>query len=140
MQQPRCAKCGRKLKSLLSIARGLGPKCAGVAGKGQSVKPQMRSHIGLAYSLGVNDSCQQSMPIRDIPTRRISKRELIRRRKEERRRLFEARQPFQCGILSATRAPLIYLPLPNDQWKEERTGRTIPHERLQDYLQRFGLI
>ena len=35
----------------------------------------------------------------DLPTKRLSKRELYRRRREERRRLFETREPFQCGVL-----------------------------------------
>ena len=140
MQQPRCVKCGRKLKSPLSIARGMGSKCAGITAGGQSNKLRVRSHSGLPYSLGVNVSGKQVMPIGDVTIRRISKGELIRRRREERRRLFEARQPFQCGMLSTTRTPLVYLPLPDDQWKEEQSGRTISHERLQNYLQRFGLI
>ena len=140
MQEPRCVKCGRRLKSLVSIARRMGPKCAGITTRGQTIRFRPQKHSGLAYPIGLDNSLQQPMPIGDIPTRRISKRELIRRRKEERRKLFEARQPFQCGILSMTRAPLIYLPLSDDKWKEEHSGRTISHGRLQDYLQRYGLI
>ena len=30
-KNPRCKKCGRLLKSPLSIASGMGPKCAGVS-------------------------------------------------------------------------------------------------------------
>lgn len=36
-KKPRCQKCGRPLKSALSIARGLGPICAGANGGGRSV-------------------------------------------------------------------------------------------------------
>jgi hypothetical protein len=80
------------------------------------------------------------MPIGATPRKRISKREIIRRKKEERRRRFEARLPFQCGVLVASRRPLVYLPLPDDKWKEEHSGRTIPRARLQDYLLRYRLI
>ena len=140
MEIPRCIKCGRRLKSPESIARGVGPKCAGVFGNSRSMKVRVPSRNGFAYLLGMTGSHQASMPIGATPIRRISRRELIRGKKAERRRLFEARLPFQCGILVASRRPLVYLPLPDDSWKEEHTGRTIPHARLQDYLQRYGLI
>lgn len=140
MDVPRCMKCGRRLESPESIARGIGPKCAGTSGRSRSAKVRVTSRNGLAYSLGLTDSHQQPMLMGEARTRRISRRELIRRKKEERRRRFEARLPFQCGILVANRMPLVYLPLPDDKWKEEHSGRTIPHARLQDYLLRYGLI
>ncbi len=77
MQQPRCVKCGRKLKAPESIARGMGPKCAGVSSKGRGVKIRMRKHYGSAYSLGISGGLQQPMPIGDLPDEKISKRELI---------------------------------------------------------------
>ncbi len=140
MELPRCMKCGRRLKSPESIARGIGPTCAGTSGARRRVKILVRQPSGSAYSLGMTGSHQQPMPIGATLRKRISKREIIRRKKEERRRRFEARLPFQCGTLIASRRPLVYLPLPGDTWKEEHSGRTIPHSRLQDYLLRYGLI
>ncbi len=140
MEVPRCIKCGRKLKSPESIARGIGPKCAGTSGSSRRVQVRMRHLSGSAYSLEGPDGHQQSMPIGARSTERISKREIIRRKKEERRRRFEARLPFQCGVLVASRRPLVYIPLPDDTWREEHSGRTILHARLQDYLLRYGLI
>ncbi len=140
MEIPRCSKCGRRLKSPESIARGIGPKCAGVSAKSRSVRIRLSGRNGSAYSLGVTGNYQQPMPIGATAGKRISKREIIRRKKDERRRRFEARLPFQCGVLLASRRPLVYLPLPDDIWKEEHSGRTIPHARLQDYLLRYGLI
>lgn len=140
MEVPRCIKCGRRLKSPESIARGIGPKCAGTSGKSRSVKVGVSRQHGSAYSLGLLDRHQQPMPIGATSTKRISKREITRRKKEERRRRFEARLPFQCGMLVASRRPLVYLPIPDDKWKEDHSGRTIPHARLHDYLLRYGLI
>ncbi len=140
MEVPRCIKCGRRLKSLESIARGIGPKCARVSGRSRSVRIRLSGRNRSAYPLGLADSHLQPMPIGAPPRRRISKREVIRRKKEERRRRFEARLPFQCGVLVASRRPLVYLPLPDDKWREEHSGRTIAHARLQDYLLRYGLI
>ncbi len=140
MEVPRCIKCGRRLKSAESIARGIGPKCAGTSGSNRRVQIRTQHPNGLAYSVGATDGHQQPMPIGDAPSRRISKKEVIRRKKEERRRRFEARLPFQCGVLIASRRPLVYVPLPDDIWKEEHSGRTIPHARLQDYLLRYKLI
>ncbi len=140
MEIPRCSKCGRRLKSPESIARGIGPKCAGTSGSSRRVQIRMRHLSGSAYSLEGPNGHQQPMPIGVPSTKGISKRELIRRKKQERRRRLEARLPFQCGILVASHRPLVYIPLPDDTWKEEHTGRTIPHARLQDYLQRYVLV
>ncbi len=140
MEVPRCAKCGRRLRSPESIARGIGPKCAGTSGRSRGVRVRVCHQHGSAYSLGLADGHQQSMPIGATAGKRISKREVIRRKKVERRRRFEARLPFQCGVLVSSHRPLVYLPLPDDKWREEHSGRTIAHARLQDYLLRYGLI
>ncbi len=140
MEAPRCIKCGRRLKSLESIARGVGPKCAGVAGSSRMLKVRMSSRNGLAYSRVVAGSDPQPVPIGATAVQGIPKSDFIRRKKQERRRRFEARLPFRCGVLATSRRPLVYLPLPDDNWKEEHSGRTITHARLQDYLRRYGLI
>ncbi len=140
MELPRCIKCGRILKSPESIARGIGPKCAGASSGSRSTKIRVTIHNGSTYSAGQTSGHQQSMPTGAPAGKRISMREIVRRKKEERRRRFEARLPFQCGVLVASRRPLVYLPLPDDKWREEHSGRTIAHARLQDYLLRYGLI
>ena len=38
-KKPRCAKCGRVLTSAASIARGIGPECAGLSGGKGPAKP-----------------------------------------------------------------------------------------------------
>lgn len=46
--QPTCIKCGRKLKSPVSIARGMGPKCAGGSSKsGKKVRIRIRRSYGV---------------------------------------------------------------------------------------------
>ncbi len=140
MEVPRCIRCGRRLKSQESIARGIGPKCAGASVRSRGVQTRMQYPNRSTYSLGLAESCQQPMPIGAASTKRISKREIIRRKKEERRRRFEARLPFQGGVLVASHRPLVYLPLPDDKWQEEHSGRTIPQAKLRAYLLRYGLI
>ena len=139
--QPRCKKCGRILKSPGSIARGMGPKCAGVsASSGQSAHARVKRSSGTAYqSLGSNQT-QAPLFLGDLPTKRLSKKELYRRRREERRRSFEMHVPFQCGVLLPKRMPLVYTPLDDGNWKENPSGRVISHERLQDYLLRYRFI
>jgi hypothetical protein len=75
-----------------------------------------------------------------LPTKRLSKRELYRRRRKERRRSFETREPFQCGMLLPKRKPLVYTPLDDGSWKENPTGRVISNERLQEYLKQCRFI
>ncbi len=139
--KPRCKKCGRALKSPASIARGMGSKCAGVtATSGKKVGHKMRRSSGKAYqSVGMNSGQPLLFP-GEPQAKPLSKKEVYRKRKEERRRSFETRQPFQCGLLLPKKKPLVYEPLEDGSWKENPSGRVIPHERLQQYLTKYRFI
>lgn len=140
-KQARCKKCGRRLKSPLSVARGMGPKCAGIKStSGRSVRVHSKPGSRTAYSDKTPDQVQAPLFSGALPKKRLSKRELFRRRREERRRLFETRLPFHCGLVMPARKPLVYIPLEDGSWREEYSGRVISHERLQQYLIRFRFI
>ena len=140
-EQARCKKCGRVLKSPASVARGMGSTCAGTTpGAGKNLKIRARRSSGKSYSATGPSRIQNTAVFGDLSPKPISKRELFRRARDERRKLFEERRPFQCGILTRTHTPLIYLPLGESGWKESHSGRVIPHERLQAYLKQFSLI
>lgn len=50
--QPRCKKCGRPLSSPESIARGMGPECAGIsAGRRKSAPARRRNGSGSTYAM-----------------------------------------------------------------------------------------
>ena len=50
---PRCSKCGRVLKSPESIARGIGPECAGLRGYARAPKkPGIRHGRRGTYAAG----------------------------------------------------------------------------------------
>ncbi len=140
-ENSRCKKCKRVLKSPISIARGMGPKCAGVSTtRGKGFHARITRSSGTAYQSVGSDQLQTSLFPGDLPTKSFSKRELYRRRKEERRRSFETREPFQCGMLLPKRKPLIYTPLDDGSWKENPTGRVISHDRLKEYLRQYRFI
>jgi hypothetical protein len=140
-KQSRCKKCGRRLKSPLSIALGMGPKCAGVTSTSRkSVRVRSKPVSGVAYSDKTLDQVQAPLFTGELPKKRLSKRELFRRRREERRRLFETRLPFQCGLVMPAKKPLVYTPLEDGSWQENYSGRVISHERLQQYLVRYRFI
>ena len=140
-QKPRCKKCGRVLKSPISIARGMGPKCAGISStKRHSAQISIRRSLGKGYQSAGTGSIQMPLMPGELPTKKVSRRELTRRRREERRRLFESRQPFQCGMLSGRKIPLGYEPSGESEWQERASGRLISHERLQAYLKRYQFI
>ena len=140
-KQARCKKCGRRLKSPLSIAIGMGPKCSGIRfTSGRSVRAQSKPSTRTAYSDKKLIQVQAPLFTGELPKKRLSKRELFRRRREERRRLFETRLPFQCGLVMPARKPLVYTPLEDGSWREDYSGRVISHERLQQYLVRFRFI
>ena len=139
--KPRCNKCGRILKSPASIARGMGSKCAGVTATSvKAIHTRIKRSSGLAYQSVETSSKQNSLFSGELLTRSLNKRELYRRRREERRKLFETHEPFQCGILFPKRRPLVYTPLDDGNWKENPSGKVISHERLQEYLRRYCFI
>lgn len=140
-QVSRCKKCGRLLKSPTSIARGMGPKCAGISSaRGRSIHIGVRRRLGKAYQSAGAGTLQMPLISSEPPIKKGSRRELARRRKEERRRLFESRQPFGCGMLSGRKIPLMYEPSGESEWQESASGRLISHERLQAYLKRYRFI
>lgn len=140
-KKERCKKCGRRLKSPLSIAIGMGPKCAGIKPtSGRSVHARNKSSSYTAYSDKKLVQMQAPLFTGELPKKRLSKRELFRRRREERRRLFETRLPFQCGLVLPAKKPLVYTPLEDGSWREDYSGRVISHERLQQYLVRYRFI
>ncbi|HEU0293638.1 MAG TPA: DUF6011 domain-containing protein, partial [Anaerolineales bacterium] len=44
-----CKKCGKPLRDPISIARGMGPKCAGIAGAGKRFPSSRSLGTGAAY-------------------------------------------------------------------------------------------
>ena len=140
-KQPKCKKCGRRLKSPLSIARGMGPKCAGITStSGKSFRVRSKQSSGTSYTELAIHQVQSPLFSGNMPKKRLSKRELFRIRREERRRLFETRLPFQCGVVLPKRKPLVYIPLEDGSWRENPSGRVISHDRLQAYLIRYRFI
>jgi hypothetical protein len=49
--QARCKVCGKPLRDPMSIARGMGPKCAGIFNSGKSFHSTSRISSGSSYSL-----------------------------------------------------------------------------------------
>ncbi len=140
-KQVRCKKCGRRLKTPLSIAIGMGPKCAGIAATSvKSVLVRSKPSSGMAFADKVPIQMQAQLFPGELPKKQISKREMFRRRREERRQLFETRLPFQCGLVLPAKKPLVYIPLEDGSWREDYSGRVISHERLQQYLVKFRFI
>lgn len=140
-KQPKCKKCGRRLKSPLSIAIGMGPKCAGnTSTVGKSVRIQGKPSSSPAYFDKMFAQVQLPPFTGELPKKRLSQRELFLKLRDERRRLFETRLPFQCGLVLPARMPLVYTSLEDGSWQEDYSGRVISHERLQKYLVRFKFI
>jgi hypothetical protein len=54
MEVARCKKCGRPLRDPESIARGMGPECAGSTGGRKKYYSRKRVHSVSAYSLGAD--------------------------------------------------------------------------------------
>jgi hypothetical protein len=137
----KCKKCGRVLKSPLSIAMGMGTKCAGVSLTGRKkVNIGLRRSSGRIYNAVGSGSSQMPMLISPTPEKKLSRKEQARRQREERRRLFEERRSFQCGTLVRSKIPLVYEPVGEKDWKENFSGKVICQEQMQMYLMRYRFI
>ena len=137
----KCKKCGRVLKNPLSVAMGMGPKCAGVSlTKGQRLHIGVRRSSGKAYNAIGTAGTQIPLILSQPPKKKLSRKEIVRQQREERRWLFEQRQSFQCGRLAHTKMPLIYEPVGEKEWKDNLGGRVMSQEQLQAYLMRFRFI
>lgn len=137
----KCKKCGRMLKSPLSIAMGMGPKCAGVTLTGKKkVNIGLRRSSGRIYNAVGSGSSQMPMMISQTPEKKLSRKEQARRQREERQRLFEERRSFQCGILVRSKTPLVYEPVGEKEWKDNLSGKVLSQEQLHAYLMRYRFI
>ena len=71
--KPRCKKFGRVLRNPVSIARGMGPVCAGDAGRsGRRPQVHVRRSSGQVYDAIGSGSLQSPLPVqvplkRDVP-------------------------------------------------------------------------
>ena len=154
-QKPRCKKCGRVLRDPVSIARGMGPVCAGDTGRAGR-RPQVctRRSTGRAYDAvpcgagGASATSPQQAPLpvqaaqvreAEQPKPATTKRERVRLARSQRKADFLARQPVQVGVNARTREPVIYNPVGPDGWVDNQ-GRQVSHEFLQSYLQRYQFI
>jgi hypothetical protein len=57
----KCKKCGRPLRDPMSIARGMGVKCAGLVGGGKRFRASQRPSSGVAYP-AVGDNQASMVP------------------------------------------------------------------------------
>lgn len=136
----KCKKCGRVLKSPLSIAIGMGPKCAGISStQGCTIHIGLRRSSGKRYSK-TGASAAQIPLMAAQPEKKITKKEKAHQQRLERRRAFEQRQSFQLGMLVRSKIPLLYEPIGEKDWKESSSGRVVSHEHLQNYLTHYRFI
>lgn len=137
----KCRKCGRVLKNPVSIAMGMGPKCAGVSmTTGKKLHAGNRRRVGKGYNaVGIGHS-QIPLMLSLVPEDLSSRRDMTRQQREERRRLFNERRTFQCGISARSKTPLMYEPVGEKDWKDTLNGKVISQEQLQAHLIRSRLI
>jgi len=143
MSRPTCKRCGRTLKDPVSIARGIGPVCAGSGGSSSGRRPpRTRDRSGRRYEAVGNGNGQlplfaQGNEPDEHP--RMSKRARVAAARERRRRQFQRRRAFQCGLNARTREPVVYSPTPEGGWTNTE-GYTTSHAALEKYLRRYGWI
>jgi hypothetical protein len=140
-EQTRCRKCGRRLKSPMSITRGMGATCEGLTAT--FVKNTGNSNSGgfrKKYQEAGSSHLLAFLVPGDLAGKRLSTREVYSKRRNERPQSFELGKPFQCGLLLPRRKPLIYTPLDDGSWRESPSGRVISHQHLEAYLKQYKFI
>ena len=60
--QSQCQKCGKPLRDPDSIARGMGPECAGISG-GRGKSPRVRRQNGSGSTYNAPDTNRTAMPL-----------------------------------------------------------------------------
>ena len=141
-QKPRCKKCGRVLRNPISIARGMGPVCAGEMGKGRWLyKSRSHQSHSQSYDAVGSSATQPRLLVQSLesPKKQTPRRERLRWVRTQRKISFLSRQPFQVGINASTRDPVVYNPIGTDDWIDLQ-GKRISHENLGRYLQRYHFI
>ena len=140
MNQPRCSKCKRPLSNLDSIARGMGPVCAGLIGRSKG-RPGVKSgRFPRRYATGISLGQLPLFVFADLPQpKKMTKRQSAREARAYRKSLFENRQPFSLEVVSSSGAAIIYTPVGGDMW-EDNTGERYSHQYLADYLRRSKFI
>lgn len=143
----RCKKCGRVLKSPESIARGMGPECAGAPpGKGRSPHVRSRGRSGKAYQ--VYESSTQlaltAIALPDEKPKKLSAKEKrlldAKAKRAERLKKFQARERFQAGRLAGSNMPLFYSPTDNGCWLSEFSQKIMSADELLAYLKRYNFV
>ena len=157
----KCKVCGRVLHNPVSIARGIGPVCAGDGSGGRSIRVKIRnpSHR--------DASSNQPLPIQILPQvtvnvpnedqlyrlvttplrhgqfraalasmKRGTKKKLQRLRGE----MLLARRTFCAGAFFMNEEQCMYEPVNEDSWREVHSPRVIRSFDLESYLNRIGVI
>lgn len=118
MTRPRCSRCGRPLTDPVSIARGMGPVCAGSGGTGRR-PPHTRAFSGTRYAVFAK-GCGQEPPSAltngQAEPVKLSRRARLAAARKRRRQQFQCRLSFRCGLNGRTRERIVYSPTPD--WQE----------------------
>lgn len=158
MATPRCKRCGRVLKSPASIARGMGPECAGAGpGRGKRFRLPIKGRTTHAYqsapTFGKSQPAAAGM-FTTQPTKAEIEEEAKRAAQCERRKALDEHQVITLGPFARRNLDYkfitTYTPVSPDEWKMEsrnettgeiiERGFTTTHQNLADFLNRYGYI
>ncbi|MFZ1042156.1 MAG: DUF6011 domain-containing protein [Anaerolineales bacterium] len=159
----KCRVCGRQLHNPISVAMGIGPKCAGGRpGTERRIRARPRTASHRLYASNAHLTTQ-TMPLigttelvyRDQLLRLVtvpSTREqfcaelanMKRGTKKKLRRLrwemLLARRTFCAGAFFMNEEQCMYEPVNEDSWREVHSPRVIRSLDLESYLNRIGVI
>ncbi len=165
--KPTCRKCGRVLTSPESIARGMGPECAGDSGTRRRVRTRSRRGGGRRYdAVGGGHAGQQTLslfagftpqpagplpiaaaPMLTLPPAQPAAPAQVRAGKKAQAAVRKERRAAHTQAFHA-RQPFSVGLAPNltdfvpveGGWQNVQTGRFSTHDDLRRYLERYGFI
>ena len=138
MEEIRCIKCGRPLRDPDSIARGMGPECAGVnGGHRRSYRARVRSHASSYYAaIGHGSAVTPTLFTLVEEGQYIEEQSLVEEVLLRKSALAEGMMEFPTGlidlVLSAPAIGAIAWHIKNYSKKKKPAGSMPPGRMLQE--------
>lgn len=156
----RCKVCGRQLHNPISIARGIGPVCAGDQPTGRKTRVKAcsysrRSYVDSAPSNQMFPPITAGLIAQDRLYRLITipltlseyrtelahmKRGTKKILRKMRAGMLQARKAFCAGAFLLNEEQCVFEPVDEKSWREVHSSRVLENSALQTYLMQIGVL
>lgn len=156
----RCKVCGRQLHNPISIARGIGPVCAGDQPTSRKTQVKVRSSSRRSYvdsapsnqifppitaGLTAQDKLYRLITIplalteyrAELARMKRGTKKILRKMRAE---MLQARRAFCAGAFLLYEEQCVFEPVDEKSWREVHSSRVLENSALQTYLMQIGVL